>query len=139
MSVEEMQDYRDLVLENIEYDHLCREFSTYREDLDEIVELIVETVCARRKTTRIAGRTSPHEVVRSRFLKLDSSHIEFVMECLHNNTTEIRNMKQYLLTVLFERAHHHEQPLHGPGQPRYARRRLVMAAFSAAPPKEARL
>ena len=101
MSVEEMQEYRDLVLENIEYDHLCREFSTYREDLDEIVELIVETVCARRKTTRIAGADFPHEVVRSRFLKLDSSHIEFVMECLHNNTTEVRNMKQYLLTVLF--------------------------------------
>ena len=119
MSVEEMQSYRDLVLENIEYDHLCREVSTYREDLDEIVELIVETVCARRKTTRIAGADFPHEVVRSRFLKLDSSHIEFVMECLHNNTTEIRNMKQYLLTVLFN----------APGQPRYARRRLVMAAF----------
>ena len=101
MSVEEMQDYRDLILANIEYDHLCREFSTYREDLDEIVELIVETVCARRKTTRIAGADFPHEVVRSRFLKLDSSHIEFVMECLHNNSTEIRNMKQYLLTVLF--------------------------------------
>ena len=101
MSVEEMQEYRDLVLENIEYDHLCREFTTYHEDLDEIVELIVETVCARRKTTRIAGADFPHEVVRSRFLKLDSSHIEFVMECLHNNTTEVRNMKQYLLTVLF--------------------------------------
>ena len=101
MSVEEMQSYRDLVLENIEYDHLCREFATYREDLDEIVELIVETVCAKRKTTRIAGADFPHEVVRSRFLKLDSSHIEFVMECLHNNTTEVRNMKQYLLTVLF--------------------------------------
>ena len=101
MSVEEMQSYWDLVLENIEYDHLCREFATYREDLDEIVELIVETVCARRKTTRIAGADFPHEVVRSRLLKLDSSHIEFVMECLHNNTTEVRNMKQYLLTVLF--------------------------------------
>ena len=101
MSVKEMQSYRDLVLENIEYDHLCREFTTYREDLDEIVELIVETVCAKRKTTRIAGADFPHEVVRSRFLKLDSSHIEFVMECLHNNTTEVRNMKQYLLTVLF--------------------------------------
>ena len=101
MSVEEMQSYRDLVLENIEYDHLCREFATYREDLDEIVELIVETVCARRKTTRIAGADFPHEVVRSRFLKLDGSHIEFVMECLHNNTTEVRNIKQYLLTVLF--------------------------------------
>src|SRR5699024_8797884 len=87
-SVSEMESYRDLILENIEYDHLCREFTTYREDLDEIVELMVETVCAKRKTTRIAGSDFPHEVVRSRFLKLDSSHIEFVMECLRNNTTE---------------------------------------------------
>ena len=101
MSLTEMESYRDLILENIEYDHLCREFTTYREDLDEIVELMVETVCAKRKTTRIAGSDFPHEVVRSRFLKLDNSHIEFVMECLRNNTTEIRNMKQYLLAVLF--------------------------------------
>ena len=75
MSVSEMENYRDLILENIEYDHLCREFTTYREDLDEIVELMVETVCAKRKTTRIAGSDFPHEVVRSRFLKLDCSHI----------------------------------------------------------------
>ena len=101
MSMEEMQNYRELILENIEYDHLCREFETHREDLDEIVELIVETVCAKRKTTRIAGADFPHEVVRSRFLKLDSGHIEFVMECMRKNTTEVRNMKQYLLTVLF--------------------------------------
>ena len=83
MSMVEMQNYRELILENIEYDHLRRQFATYREDLDEIVELIVETVCARRKTTRIAGADFPHEVVRSRFLKLDSGHIEFVMECMH--------------------------------------------------------
>ena len=101
MSLTEMESYRDLILENIEYDHLCREFTTCRENLDEIVELMVETVCAKRKTTRIAGSDFPHEVVRSRFLKLDSSHIEFVMECLHNNTTQVRNMKQFLLTVLF--------------------------------------
>ena len=62
MSVSEMESYRDLILENIEYDHLCREFTTYREDLDEIVELMVETVCAKRKTTRIAGSDFPHEV-----------------------------------------------------------------------------
>ena len=101
MSMKKMQEYRDLVLENIEYDHLCRQFPLYREDLDEIVELIVETVCARRKTTRIAGSDFPHEVVRSRFLKLDSGHIEFVIDCMHKNTTEIRSMKQYLLAVLF--------------------------------------
>ena len=101
MSVSEIENYRDLILENIEYDYLCREFATYREDLDEIVELMVETVCARRKTTRIAGSDFPHEVVRSRFLKLDSEHIRFVMDSLQKNTTEVLNMKQYLLTVLF--------------------------------------
>ena len=101
MSVSEIENYRELILENIEYDYLCREFATYREDLDEIVELMVETVCARRKTTRIAGSDFPHEVVRSRFLKLDSEHIRFVMDSLQKNTTEVRNMKQYLLTVLF--------------------------------------
>lgn len=101
MSLTEMESYRELILENIEYDCLKQRFGTYQEDLDEIVELLVETVCAKRKTTRIAGADFPHEVVRSRFLKLDSSHIEFVMDCLQKNTTEVRNMKQYLLTVLF--------------------------------------
>ena len=92
---------KPLILENIEYDYLCREFSLYREDLDEIVELIVETVCAKRQATRIAGSDFPHEVVRSRFLKLTSEHIRFVMDCMKKNTTDVRNMKQYLLTTLF--------------------------------------
>ena len=96
-----IENYRNLILENIEYDYLKQRVDPYCEDLDEIVELMVETVCAKRKTTRIAGADFPHEVVRSRFLKLDSSHIEFVMECLHKNTTQVRNIKQYLLTVLF--------------------------------------
>lgn len=101
MSLTEIESYRELIQENIGYEYLCQQYETYREDLDEIVELIVETVCAKRKTTRIAGSDFPHEIVRSRFLKLDNSHIEFVMDCLQKNTTEIRNMKQYLLTVLF--------------------------------------
>ena len=138
MSMVEMQNYRELILENIEYDHLRRQFATYREDLDEIVELIVETVCARRKTTRIAGADFPHEVVRSRFLKLDSGHIEFVMECMHKNTTEVRNMKQYLLTVLFNAPttmnnHYTAQVNHD----MYGRR-LVNSRFSVARQKEAR-
>ena len=101
MLLTEIESYRELIQENIGYEYLCQRYETYREDLDEIVELIVETVCAKRKTTRIAGSDFPHEIVRSRFLKLDNSHIEFVMDCLQKNTTEIRNMKQYLLTVLF--------------------------------------
>ena len=84
-----------------EYDCLKQRYPLYLDDLNEIVELLVETVCARRKTTRISGADFPHEIVRSRFLKLDSSHIEFVMDCLQKNTTQVRNMKQYLLAVLF--------------------------------------
>ena len=101
MSLIEIESYRELILENIEYENLKRRFSTYCDDLDEIVELMVETVCAKRKTTRIAGSDFPHEVVRSRFLKLDSGHIEYVMEALQKNTSDVRNMKQYLLAVLF--------------------------------------
>ena len=80
MSVTEIESYRELILENIEYDYLKQRAGFYQDELDEIVELMVETVCAKRKTTRIAGADFPHEVVRSRFLKLDSSHIEFVMD-----------------------------------------------------------
>ena len=101
MSVTEIENYRELILETIEYDCLKQRYPLYLDDLNEIVELLVETVCAKRKTTRISGADFPHEIVRSRFLKLDSSHIEFVMDCLQKNTTQVRNMKQYLLAVLF--------------------------------------
>ena len=101
MSVTEIENYRELILENIEYDCLKQRYPLYLDDLNEIVELLVETVCAKRKTTRISGADFPHEIVRSRFLKLDSSHIEFVMDCLQKNTTQVRNIKQYLLAVLF--------------------------------------
>ena len=101
MSVTEIENYRELILENIEYDCLKQRYPLYLDDLNEIVELLVETVCAKRKTTRISGADFPHEIVRSRFLKLDSSHIEFVMDCLQKNTTQVHNIKQYLLAVLF--------------------------------------
>ena len=101
MSVSEIENYRELILENIEYDCLKQRYPLYLDELNEIVELLVETICAKRKTTRISGADFPHEIVRSRFLKLDSSHIEFVMDCLQKNTTQVRNMKQYLLAVLF--------------------------------------
>ena len=72
MSVTEIENYRELILENIEYDCLKQRYPLYLDDLNEIVELLVETVCAKRKTTRISGADFPHEIVRSRFLKLDT-------------------------------------------------------------------
>ena len=63
--------------------------------------LLVETGCSARKTIRIAGDDYPAELVKSKFMKLDSSHIEFVFDCLSKNTSEIRNIKKYLLAMLF--------------------------------------
>ena len=88
-------------MENIEYDTLTQDPKMDKERLDEIVDLMLETVCSARKTLRIAGDDYPAELVKSKFLKLNSSHIEFVMDCLQKNTTQVRNMKQYLLAVLF--------------------------------------
>lgn len=97
----EIEGYRELIRDNIEYDLLRQEAGPYASDLDEIVELLVETVCARRKYTRVSGSDFPHEVVKSRLLKLDCEHIRFAMKCMRENTTKIRNIKQYLLAVLF--------------------------------------
>ena len=94
--------YRQIIMDNIEYEHLCQHVKGIdRETLDEIVDLLVETVCSARKTIRIAGDDYPAELVKSKFVKLDSSHIEFVFDCLSKNTSEIRNIKKYLLAMLF--------------------------------------
>lgn len=63
--------------------------------------LILETVCTARKTIRVAGDDYPAEFVKAKFMKLDSSHIQFVFDCVRENTTKIRNIKKYLLAVLF--------------------------------------
>ena len=67
----------------------------------EIVDLILETVCSARKTLRIAGDDYPAELVKAKFMKLDSEHIRFVLDCMRENTTKIRNIKQYLRAALF--------------------------------------
>ena len=72
-----------------------------REQLDEIVDLIVDTVCSARKVIRIAGDDYPAEVVKSRFMKLDSSHVQYVMDCMKDNTSYVRNIKKYLLAALY--------------------------------------
>ena len=95
------QIYRDLILENIEYDTLTQNPRIDREQLDEIVDILLETVCTNRKSIRVAGDDYPAELVKAKFLKLDSHHIEFVMDCLRDNTTKVRNIKQYLRAMLF--------------------------------------
>lgn len=99
--MEAREIYREIVYGNIEYDILCEDNTVNRDQLDEIAELIVDTVCSVRKTIRIAGDDYPAEVVKSRFLKLDSSHVQYVIDCMKNNTTYVRNIKKYLLAALY--------------------------------------
>ena len=84
---------------NIEYDRLCRQFAC--EDVDEIVALIVDTLYTTRPTVRIGGDYISTDVVRERFLRLTYEHLEYVFDCLRRNTTEIRNIRGYLLTTLY--------------------------------------
>ena len=98
---ETFESYRELILENIDYDVLADDPHVDREQLDEIVDLVQETVCSTRSRIRISGNDYPAEIVQAKLLKLNSEHIRFVMDCLKQNTTRIRNIRQYLLTVLF--------------------------------------
>ena len=93
--------YREIIKDNIDYDILIHDNRFDTDRIDEIVDLILETVCTARKTLRIAGDDYPAELVKSKFLKLNSSHIEFVLDCMKQNTTKVRNIKQYLRAVLF--------------------------------------
>ena len=93
--------YEEIIKDNIEYDHFVRYGQVDKDRLDEIVSIILETVCSKRKTIRIAGDDYPAELVKAKFMKLNSSHIEFVFDCMKENTTKIRNIKQYLRAVLF--------------------------------------
>ena len=99
--MQERENYRELILENIEYDILVQNERMDRDRLNELVELMVDTVCSRREMIRIAGDDYPAEVVKSRFLKLNSSHIEYVLDRMRENTTYVRNIKKYLLAALY--------------------------------------
>ena len=98
---EAVRIYREIILENIEYAYLIQDRSIDREQLDEIVDLMLETVCTARKTIRVAGDDYPAELVKSKYMKLTGEHIRFVLDCLRENTTKVRNIKQYLRAMLF--------------------------------------
>ena len=97
----ERESYREIIWENIDYDILTQDEKLDRDRLDELVELMVDTVCSNREMIRIAGDAYPAEVVKSRFLKIDSSHIEYVLERMWENITYVRNIKKYLLAALY--------------------------------------
>lgn len=96
----ERRSYRQMIASNIAFDIMKQRFSETQ--LNEIIEIMTEAVCSTKPTLRVGQEEKPQAVVKSQLLKLDSSHIECVFDCLSKNTTEIVNLESYLLTVLYK-------------------------------------
>ena len=94
-------EYRSQICENIEFDNLLLTFPERTELLEGIVELILETLLCRSKEILISSTLFPAEIVRSKFLKLDYSHIVYVVTCFTENTTKVKNIRKYLLASLY--------------------------------------
>ena len=101
MGMDGMDVYREIIKENIEYDIMKDNFPHDHERLDEIVELMAEALASKKATFCIAGDTYPASTVKFKLLRINSLHIQYVFECLNKNTTEVRNIKKYLLATLF--------------------------------------
>ena len=97
----ERRSYEDYFRRSLEYDILLQNNPYEKETLEGILDLLVDTCCSHKAYIRIAGDNKSGEVVRSRFMKLDSSHIQYVLSCLKENTTDVRNIRQYLLAALY--------------------------------------
>lgn len=92
-------DNLKIIRKNIEYDILRERHP--KERIDELYELMVEVVCSRKKDIRIGGEDIPANVAKERFMKIDQFHIAYVLDCISQNTTRVKNIKQYLLTTLY--------------------------------------
>ncbi len=100
-NMSEIDRCRWMIKDNIEYDILVERDHIPRDMIDEIVELMVETICSKNETVTIASNTYPHELVKRKFLKINSEHIVYVIECVSNSKTKVKNIKQYLLAAIF--------------------------------------
>lgn len=99
--IDTIDSYRERIKENIDYDIIIQDEPYEKERLDGFVELLAETLCSTRRTIRINQEDMPAETVKSRFLKLNSEHIRYVMDCLTTNTTRVGNVRAYMLSALY--------------------------------------
>ena len=100
--MEDVNAYIELIKQNIEYEHHMKYDKWQDRALyEELFEVICEVVCVKRKTVRIAGEDYPYELVKSKFLKLNSGHLEYVIGCMHDTVTKITNIKAYMVTALY--------------------------------------
>ncbi|MEE0897129.1 MAG: DUF6017 domain-containing protein, partial [Acutalibacteraceae bacterium] len=95
----ERKTYETLIKDNIEYDIMVERYR--KEWLDEIVEIMVDVVCSKEPYIRVNKQEYPHEVVKSRFLKIDASHIEYIYDALKDNTSNVRNIRAFLITTIY--------------------------------------
>lgn len=111
--MDETQAYMKLIKKNIEYDHY-RQYGTWNQKqmIEELYDMICDVVCVKRKEIRVGKEDYPYEIVKSRFLKITASHIEYVISCMEKQTDKISNIKAYLITTLYNAPstmHHYYQ------------------------------
>lgn len=99
--MDEREAYRNYLCSQLDLEILYERYPYEGETLDAIVNLMLDVICSKRKTIRIAGDDKPMSVVKSQFLKVNSMHIEYVMDCMKKNPTKVRNIKQYLLAAIY--------------------------------------
>jgi hypothetical protein len=99
--MDERDACKQYFIEQLEYQALKQQYPYQCRELDEILDLLVDTVCSKSKTIRIAGDQKSLAVVKSQFMKLDYGHIQYVLDCMEKNGAEVRNIKQYLLAMLY--------------------------------------
>lgn len=100
--MDETAAYMELIRENIDYDIVMQDYEWKHRDMyEELYQIICDVVCVPRQEIRIAGEDYPYRLVKSRFLKLKKSHLEYVIGCMERNTTKIANIKAYLITALY--------------------------------------
>ena len=99
--MDEREQYRELIRDNLEIDIRSQDRHYDLDRVNEIVEIMLDAVCSTRPTIRINGEDMPQPVVKSRFLKLDSGHIDYVLQAMNDCPSDIRNIRAYLLTALY--------------------------------------
>jgi len=99
--MDERTSYRNYLNSQLDMEIMYERYPYDRETLDAIMDLMLDVVCSKRKTIRIAGDDKPVNVVKSQFLKINSMHLEYVMDCMKKNPAKVRNIKQYLLAAIY--------------------------------------
>ena len=99
--MDEREIYREYLNDHLGMDALYERYPYDRETLDAILDLMVDVICSKRKMIRIAGDDKPLNVVKSQFMKIDASHIEYVMDCMKETGSKVRNIKQYMLAAIY--------------------------------------